>query len=100
MRISSHVVSRAAASLPSGSGLLVGGGNVLGNDGLIDISSQNGLDIPLVHTPGRRTSLSGGKPAMSSSSLLGLVGSAPKAFAMTKKYSGTLLNTVARAGSG
>jgi len=44
LRISSHFVCSAAASLPVGKGLIVGGGDAAGNDGMVDLMSQYGLD--------------------------------------------------------
>jgi len=87
MRLSSHFVSQAAASVSTGSGLLVGGGDVLGNDGLIDVSSQTGLSIPLVQSPGRRTSGATPKSIMSSNSVANMAMKTARPLAMSRTYS-------------
>lgn len=87
MSLTSYFVANAAASLPKGSGLLVGGGDVLGNDGLIDVSSQNGLDTPLVQSASRRLPSSGARSTMSSNFVAGMNGKVPRALAMTRTYS-------------
>jgi len=96
MRLTSYYVAQAAASLPSGSGLLVGGGDVLGNDGLIDVSSQTGLNIPLVQSPHRRAGRATPKSIMSSSSVASMAMKAVRPLAMSRTYSEVVIGDAAR----
>lgn len=96
MRLTSYFVAQAAASLPRGSGLLVGGGDVLGNDGLIDISSQTGLDIPLVQSPHRRMGGCTPKSIMSSNSVASMAMSAARPLAMSRTYSEVVIGDATR----
>jgi len=96
MRLTSYYVAQAAASPSSSSGFLVGGDDVLGNDGLIDISSQTGLNIPLVQSPQRRTGGATPKSIMSSNSVANMAMKAARPLAMSRTYSEVVVGDATR----
>jgi len=51
MRLSSHFVNSAAASRPVEQGLLVGGGKACGNDGVVEMISQYGINTHTARSP-------------------------------------------------
>merc|ERR1711953_1472001 len=87
MRLTSYYVAQAAASLSGGNG---------GNGGLIDISSQTGLNTPLVQSPQRRTGGAAPKSIMSSNSVANMAMKAARPLAMSRTYSEVVIGDAKR----